>query len=83
MPFPSTRKGEGASQGAGLPAWSWAWVEGGGEGKGKGRENKWGEGRVWVGREGGEEGVGGWIGVWEFRGDVGESACWCARGGRS
>lgn len=70
MPFPSARKGEGGEQ-SGVPAWSWAWVEGGGE-EGKGR--KWGAGRVWVGREGGEEGVGGWIGVWEFRGDVGESA---------
>lgn len=41
-------------------------------GKGKAREKKFGDGRVWVGREGGDEGTGSWIGVWEFRGDVGE-----------
>ncbi|SCV73397.1 BQ2448_7323 [Microbotryum intermedium] len=37
------------------------------EGKGKGKETS---GRVWVGRQGGDEGDGPWIGVWEFRGHV-------------
>lgn len=37
------------------------------EGVGEGRESS----RVWVGREGGEESNGSWIGVWEFKGVVG------------
>lgn len=48
------------------------------KGKGKGRGGRdlkilgegGGKGRAWVGREGGEEGTGGWMGVWEFRGTV-------------
>lgn len=52
-----------------MPLWSSAFVTAGMKRKRGGEE----EGRVWVGKEGGEEGDGPWIGVWEFRGDVGES----------
>lgn len=38
--------------------------------RGKGKSNDNDKGRVWIGREGGEEGRGGWIGVWEFKGVV-------------
>ncbi|KAL8284219.1 hypothetical protein RQP46_004968 [Phenoliferia psychrophenolica] len=70
----------------GVPVWSYAFVPMGEEtpdepdertaepaprrGKGKAREKKFGDGRVWVGREGGDQGTGSWIGVWEFKGDV-------------
>ena len=71
----------------GVPVWSYAFVPMGEDkasvpdertadaaprrGKGKAREKKFGDGRVWIGREGGDVGTGNWIGVWEFRGDVG------------
>jgi hypothetical protein len=72
-PVPSGRKADANfAESSGVHVWSYAFV-GGEAAEGEGRERgKFGNGRVWVGREGGDAGLGPWIGVWEFRGAVGE-----------
>ncbi|KAM0753351.1 hypothetical protein T439DRAFT_354775 [Meredithblackwellia eburnea MCA 4105] len=70
----------------GVPVWNYAFEVGGeeqgerrrrvssndlnGGANGSTKDKNDGRGRVWVGRDGGEKGRGGWVGVWEFRGDV-------------
>lgn len=79
-PIPSTRIGDMnyEENGREVPIWSYVFGENEVESNKKSstlvneeKDYESERGRVWVGREGGEESNGSWIGVWEFKGVVG------------
>ncbi|KAK4706128.1 hypothetical protein P7C70_g87, partial [Phenoliferia sp. Uapishka_3] len=86
LPSPSTRPDDAPWMDCqGIPVWNYNFVplveraqsedgrnqeSANANSKGKAKEVKFGGGRVWVGRKGGDQGTGSWIGVWEFEGDV-------------